>query len=60
MAFNVDKCKVMHIGRGNLQNKYFMNNKELEKMHKEKDLGIYVTDDTQSNAYMLIRKLTGH
>jgi len=45
IAFNIDKCKVMHIGRRNLQSKYFMNNMELEKIQEEKDLGIYVTDD---------------
>jgi len=48
MAFNVDKCKVimvMHIGRKNLQSKYFMNNMELENTHEEKDLRIYITND---------------
>ena len=25
MTFNVDKCKVMHVGRTNLHSKYYMN-----------------------------------
>jgi len=45
MTLNVNKCKVMHIERKNLQSNYFMNNMELENIHEEKDLGIYVTDD---------------
>ena len=44
LYFNVQKCKVMHIGKNNPQTKYFMklesSRQELEKCSEEKDLGI--------------------
>ena len=45
MTFNVDKCKVMHLGRNNPQSKYHMNNKVLQIIHEEKDLGVLISDD---------------
>jgi len=38
MTFNVDKCKVMHVGRTNLHSKYYMNETELGDTTEEKDL----------------------
>jgi len=38
MLFNVSKCKVMHIGRPQKQNSYFMNN----HVSMEKDLGVVI------------------
>ena len=45
MEFNVDKCKVMYIGRTNKNFKYYMDSKELEAVHEEKDLGVLITSD---------------
>ena len=45
MTLNVDKCKVMHLGRNNPQSKYHMNNKVLEIIHEENDLGVLISDD---------------
>jgi hypothetical protein len=45
MMFNVEKCKIMHIGRSNMQANYVMNGKSLEKVEQEKDLGVIVTRD---------------
>ena len=45
MKFNVDKCKTMHLGHGNIQSKYQLDNKVLDSTHSEKDLGIWITDD---------------
>ena len=45
MAFNVDKCKVMHIGRTNVHSKYYMNGAELGNTTEEKDLGVIVADN---------------
>lgn len=45
MAFNVDKCKVMHVGRTNTHPKYYMNNVQLGITKEEKDLGVIVVDD---------------
>jgi len=45
MAFNVDTCKVMHVGRTNTHFKYYMNNVQLGITKEEKDLGVLVVDD---------------
>ena len=45
MMFNVSKCKVMHIGKKNIQNHYVMNNHKLDKVQEERDLGIMITQD---------------
>ena len=44
LAFNEDKCKVLNVGKRNLKYNYTMNNKSLEKVTEEKDLGVIVTD----------------
>ena len=45
MEFNVEKCKVMHLGGHNKGYQYSMNGKVLEKVASEKDLGILFTAD---------------
>ena len=45
MKFNTDKCKVMHVGANNLQEEYFMDGKQLEKISEEKDLGVIVSSN---------------
>ena len=51
MGFNVDKCKVMHLGGSNQGRDYFMrapdqlNRRQLEEVESEKDLGVWVTRD---------------
>ena len=46
LKFNKDKCKVLHLGKNNPKNKYFIgeNNDrvELEETDLEKNLGIFV------------------
>ena len=49
MLFNIDKCKTLHIGRGNLNELYNMEGRTLEAVHEDCDLGII--------AYMLRRLL---
>ena len=49
MEFNVDKCKVMHIGRTNKNFEYYMGSKELEAVHEEKDLGVLITSDLKAS-----------
>jgi len=39
MLFNVEKCKVMHIGYNNVQVEYVVNDVKLERVADEKDLG---------------------
>jgi len=45
MPFNVDKCKVIHIGKHNSREVYALNNKVIENVKEEKDLGVYVTEN---------------
>jgi len=64
MAFNVDKCKVMHMGRHNRRQTYQLNNRVLESVDDEKDLGVTVTSDLKSstqcrNAYNKAIKVLG-
>ena len=40
MAFNKDKCHVMHVGRHNPGHVYSMNNIRLETTDKERDIGV--------------------
>ena len=45
MNFNTDKCKVLHIGSNNPRAQYSMNNKQLQAVGREKDLGVIITSD---------------
>ena len=49
MPFNLEKCKVMHIGYKNMNHKYNLLGKELETCQQEKDLGVIITNDLQSS-----------
>ena len=42
MSFNVEKCKVLHIGRNNDCYNYTMNGKVLHSIDEEKDLGVVI------------------
>lgn len=42
MQFNVDKCKVMHIGHTNQEHEYFMDGKLLKKVENERDIGVKI------------------
>jgi len=45
MEFNVDKCKVMHVGNRDDGSTYYMEGSELTKVSCEKDLGVWISDD---------------
>jgi len=49
MVFNVEKCKVMHIGCTNRNYRYHMDQKELEVVEEEKDLGMLITNDLKAS-----------
>ena len=53
MLFNVEKCKVMHFGKGNNLQKYHLNNIPLTEVTQETDLGITVTNDLKSSQQCL-------
>jgi ribonuclease P/MRP protein subunit RPP40 len=41
MLFNVEKCKVMHIGYNNVEASYMMNGTVLQDVEEEQDLGLW-------------------
>ena len=45
MEFNVDKCKVLHIGSGNNGLDYSMEDKFLKRVSIERDLGVLISED---------------
>ena len=49
MKFNVDKCKVMHVGYNNPKHKYSMLGKTLMEVTEEKDLGVVISDNLKSS-----------
>ena len=53
MEFNIQKCKVMHIGHSNPGYKYLMDNQYLQEVSDEKDLGIIITSDLKSAAQVV-------
>ena len=42
MKFNLDKCKVLHLGYNNNESNYNLGNQQLDSTDSEKDLGVYV------------------
>ena len=50
MLFNVDKCKVMHIGNNNIKAIYEMNGKLLEEVTEERDLGVITQNDLKCSS----------
>ena len=49
MPFNLDKCKVMHVGHRNGKAKYELLGEELDICNEEKDLGVIITNDMKSS-----------
>ena len=45
MPFNLDKCKVMHLGRKNKGAQYSLGGRQLGVVKLEKDLGVIISDD---------------
>ena len=50
VPFNTSKCKVMHIGRTNLEFQYSMGNQNLEAVTDQRDLGVQLTADLKPSA----------
>ena len=45
MSFNVDKCKIMHLGYGNMKHEYNLNGSILAETKEERDLGVLVDNE---------------
>jgi len=53
LRFNVDKCKVMHLGGDrNKKNSYTMNSVSLKETTEEKDLGIWINSTLKSSTHV--------
>ena len=52
MEFNVDKCKIMHLGRLNPGNTYTMDGANLSVTKEERDLGVLVDDRLQFDKHI--------
>ena len=50
MKFNVDECKVMHLGLRNMHWNYSMGGRHLKEVTEEKDLGVIITNDLKVEA----------
>ena len=48
MYFNVDKCKIIHIGRQNPRFSYTMNDMQIQASDSERDLGIIIDETAKS------------
>ena len=42
MTFNVEKCKILHVGKNNPKQKYYMNSVELGTTEPDKDIGVII------------------
>ena len=52
LTFNVIKCKVIHYGQNNPESDYVMNNKKLESVDEECDLGVSFTRDLKFSQHI--------
>src|SRR6266516_7878018 len=50
MAFNINKCKVMHIGNSNMRIDYEMKGERLQVVEQETDLGIEINNNLKWDA----------
>ena len=51
MSFNVDKCKVMHLGRGNPGGEIRDERGSLGEVSEERDLGVRIVSDLKASAH---------
>ena len=47
MHFNVDKCKVLHLGPKNPNLNYWMDGTQIQSVTQEKDLGVIISDNAK-------------
>ncbi|CAL4066695.1 unnamed protein product, partial [Meganyctiphanes norvegica] len=57
MEFNVDKCKIMHLGHSNPRNIYNMDAVNLKVTEEEKDLGVLIDNKLDFGKH--IRNIVG-
>ena len=57
MEFNVEKCKIMHLGTNNTERSYNMGDTNLQTTEEERDLGVLI--DHQLDIGRYIRTIVG-
>ena len=50
LKFNIDKCKIMHMGKSNPNTVYSIDNTALKVITEERDLGVVMSSDFKSSA----------
>ena len=53
MAFNSDKCHILHIGEQNQNFKYQLGGVDLEAVNFEMDVGVIVSNRTEGDSQVL-------
>ena len=56
MDFNDNKCRVMHIGKRNLEFQYHMNYGWVRSVDEERDLGVLMSKDLKFSKQCLLTK----
>ena len=56
MLFNIEKCKVMHLGYNKPKADYAMDGSVLQIASEEKDLGVIVSDDFKWEKNNVVRQ----
>ena len=52
MSFNVNKCKIMHLGYGNAKQEYNLDGTVLVETMEEKDLGVLIDNDLKFSRHV--------
>ena len=52
MAFNVNKCKIMHLGYGNNKHEYNLGGETLLETKEEKDLGVLIDNELKFSRHI--------
>ena len=51
MKFNIEKCKIMHVGKNNPQFDYYMAGTKLKVVEEEKDIGVIIHKSLKPSAH---------
>ena len=51
MKFNIEKCKIMHVGRNNPHFDYYMDGIKLKTVEEEKDIGVTIHKSLKPSAH---------
>ena len=52
MSFNVNKCKIMHLGYKNAEHQYVLNDTILSKSTEERDLGVLIDNELKFSSHI--------